>query len=60
MAKSANTTAIPVSTWAAKFGTKGEIYRFLTVEVCIYLSPYDTVTIWHMKDLASGEKTVST
>ena len=53
------TKTMNVSNFAAKFGTKGEIYRFLTVEVGIYLPPYQTVTIWHMKDLASGDKTVS-
>ena len=48
-----------VTTFASKFGTKGEIYRFLTVEAGVYLPHYQTVTIWHMKDLASGDKTVS-
>lgn len=48
-----------VSNFGAKFGTKGEIYRFLTVEAGIFLPSYQTVTIWHMKDLCSGEKTVS-
>ena len=55
----AQPATMTLSTFAAKFGTKGEIYRFLTVEACIYLCPYENVTIWHMKDLASGEKTVS-
>ena len=48
-----------VKNFAAKFATKGEIYRFLTVEAKVYLPDYRTVTIWHMKDLASGEKNVS-
>ena len=55
----AKPTTMTLSTFAAKFGTKGEIYRFLTVEACIYLCPYENITIWHMKDLAAGEKTVS-
>ena len=48
-----------VSNFGAKFGTKGEVYRFLTVEAKVYLPDFRTVTIWHMKDLASGDKTVS-
>ena len=48
-----------VKNFAAKFATKGEIYRFLTVEAKVYLPDFRTVTIWHMKDLASGEKKVS-
>ena len=43
----------------ARFGTKGEIYRFLTVEARVYLPDFRTVTIWHMKDLTSGDKSVS-
>ena len=47
-----------VTTFAAKFGTKGEVYRFLTVKAAIYLPPYENTTCWHMRDLASGEKKV--
>ena len=47
------------SSFSAKFGTKGEIYRFLTTEARVYLPPYQQVNIWHMKDLSSGAKTVS-
>ena len=50
---------VNVKHFASKFATKGEIYRFLTVEVRIYLPDYRTVTIWHLKELASGEKIVS-
>ena len=31
----------------------------LTVEAAIYLSSYETTTIWHMKDIMEGVKTVS-
>ena len=47
------------STFSAKFSTKGEVWRFLATEAGIYLPPYQTVTIWHLKDLASGAKKVS-
>ena len=55
-----DTRVMNVKNFAAKFATKGEIYRFLTVEAKVYLPDYRTVTIWHMKDLASGEKKVGT
>ena len=51
--------AVDQKVFSAKYSTKGEVYRFLTVEACIYLCPYENVTIWHIKDLAAGEKTVS-
>ena len=54
-----DTRVMNVKNFAAKFATKGEIYRFLTVEAKVYLPDYKTVTIWHMKDLASGDKNVS-
>ena len=53
-----DTRVMNVKNFAAKFATKGEIYRFLTVEAKVYLPDYRTVTIWHMKDLASGDKNV--
>ena len=55
----AKPTTMTLSTFAAKFGTKGEIYRFLATEAMIYLPPYQTVTIWHLKDLAASKKKVS-
>ena len=60
MAANAGYTTVDVKSFGSKFGTKAEIYRFLTVEAGIFLPDYHTVTAWHMKDLCSGEKTVST
>ena len=40
--------------FSAKFATKGEVYRFLVTEAMVYLPPYETVTIWHLKDLAAS------
>ena len=31
----------------------------MTTEAKVYLPPYTSVTIWHLKDLASKKKTVS-
>lgn len=53
------TQRINLKEFAAKFATKGEIYRFLAVEAKVYLPDYRTVTIWHMKELTSGLKIVS-
>jgi hypothetical protein len=44
------------SSFSDKFNTKGEVWRFLTTEAKVYLPSYATVTIWHMKDLASNQK----
>jgi hypothetical protein len=44
------------SSFSAKFGTKGEVWRFLATDARIYLPSYAHVTIWHLKDLASGLK----
>ena len=35
-----------------------EVYRFLASEVRAYLPGYETVTIWHLRDLAMGVKTI--
>ena len=45
--------------FSAKYSTKGEVYRFLATEAMVYLPSYDTVTIWHLKELANGTKKVS-
>ena len=60
MQANAGYTTVDVKTFGSKFGTKMELYRFLTVEAGIFLPPHQCITAWHMKDLCSGEKTVST
>ena len=47
---------IPSAEWAAKFKGKREQFNFLTVEVRAYLSDYETVTTYFMKDLIAGKK----
>ena len=49
---------VTASQFAAKFKDKTEVYRFLTSEVHAYLPGYDTVTVWHLRDLASGKRTI--
>ena len=53
-----NQVKVDVNLFNAKFGTKGEIYRFLATEAMVYLPPYQTVTIWHLKELAASTKKV--
>ena len=42
--------------FAAKMRNKQEVYHFLTHDVGVYLPSYDTVTVWHMRDLVSGKR----
>ena len=47
---------ITVKEFEAKYRDKREIYRFLASDVKCYLDSYETMTIWHLKDLAAGNK----
>ena len=42
--------------WAAKFASKVEAYRFVASEVGAFLDSYETMTIWHIRDLCSGKR----
>ena len=50
----ANKVSVDAAAFGAKFQSKGEVYRFLTHDCGTYLPKYDTVTVYHMKELASG------
>ena len=47
---------VTVATFAAKYTGKREIYRFLSTEADTYLPSIENVTIWHLRDLARGER----
>ena len=47
---------ISVKEFAAKYNTKREVYKFLVVDGARYCPPIDTVSIWHLKEMASGKK----
>ena len=49
---------VTASSFASKFKDKREVYRFLSSEVHAYLPDYDNVTVWHLRDLASGKRTI--
>ena len=42
--------------FSAKFRSKQEVYRFLAYEAEVYLPPYHSVTVWHLRDLCSGKR----
>ena len=52
----ANRTAVTAKTFASKFGSKREIYVFLTVDVKAYLCACDNLTIYFLKDLVMGKR----
>lgn len=56
MVDNPNRVRIPVAQFAAKFSSKNETYTFLTQDVKAYCPPKDTVTAWHLRDLAMGAK----
>ena len=47
---------ITASEFAAKFPTKRDVWRFLANEVSWYLPSVDTVTIWHLRDMAMNKR----
>ena len=54
--KSDGPVKISAKEFAAKYKSKYEVYRFLTVDAQCYLSPYNTVSIYFLKDLVAGKK----
>ena len=51
-------TTVPINpaSFGAKFKSKCEVYRFLTHDCGSYLSSYESMTIFHLRDLMSGER----
>ena len=48
---------VTAAAFGAKMQSKREVYRFVTSECGAYVSSYETMTIWHLKELASGART---
>jgi len=42
--------------FGAKYKSKREIYRFLTSDSNIYLPGYDSVSIFHMRDIVANKR----
>ena len=47
---------ITAAEFGAKFSGKTEVWRFLQSDCGAYLDSYDTMTVWHLKDLSSGQR----
>lgn len=48
--------AITAAEFRAKYNSKKECFNFLSVDCKAYLSSYETVTIYFLKDLIGGKK----
>ena len=49
-------TRVAPASFSAKYNSKREVWRFLSSEAGVHLPPYETVTIWHMRDLIAGKR----
>ena len=38
--------------------SKREVYRFLASEVKAYLGAFETMTVWHLRDIEAGDRTL--
>ena len=47
---------MPAAAFGAKYASKKEVYRFLTNDCQVYLSAYNTMTVWHMRELAGKKR----
>jgi hypothetical protein len=49
--------SIDAKTFGAKYQSKREVYRFLTHDCGAYLANYQSMTIFHMKEIVAGPRT---
>lgn len=56
MANQPMKTNVTAASFAAKYQSKVEVYRFLATDVHVYLPPPENVTTWHLRDLANGTR----
>ena len=48
---------VSAQSFAAKYNSKVEIFRFLATDCDVYLPDYNDVSIFHLKDLAANKRT---
>ena len=48
--------SINAASFGAKYASKREVYRFLSSKARIYLPNYESVTIFHMRDIVAGRR----
>ena len=51
----ASMVRINAKEFSSKGQSKNEIFRILAIDVNIYLPPYESVTMYHLKDLMTGK-----
>ena len=44
------------ASFGAKFASKREVWRFLACDVGAFLPSYNTVTIWHLRDIVAKKR----
>ena len=49
---------VTVAEFNAKYRSKQEVFRFLSFDCGAYLPSYQTVTIFHLRDLACGDRKI--
>ena len=42
---------VPAKEIGSKMQSKREVYRFLSSEVKAYLGAFETMTVWHLRDI---------
>ena len=42
--------------FASKYRSKRELFNFLATDVGIFIPPYESVTVYHLKALMNGSK----
>ena len=53
-----DTVKVTAAAFSAKYQGKKECWRFVACDVGAYLPDYESVTIWHLRDLASGTRKI--
>ena len=49
---------VTATEFSAVASSKTEVYRFLASEVGAYLDAYNTMTVWHLRDIMSGKRSL--
>ena len=55
-ARGQNRPTVTAAAFGAKFRSKREIFKFLTIDVNAYLCDCDNLTIYFLKDIMTGKK----
>jgi len=52
------TVKVTPQEFAAKYQGKKECWRFVATDCGAYLPEYESVTVWHLRDLTSGKRKI--